>query len=285
MKKNKLIAVIICVALVALTLSLALTACNKVDPNDPKTIVVGASASPHAEILNAIKGKLKEQGYNLVVKVFDDYTTPNTALDEGSLNANYFQHTPYLNTFNNDYKTDLVAVAKIHYEPFGVYGKNVTATDYASQKTGRTILIPNDGSNRTRALYVLQDEGFITLKNDADPNENLTVEDIANDNGNKINPVLAESLAAQLDQQNDGALAVINGNYALQAGLNAKEDALGIENAQGDAAQLYANVIAVKKGHENDAKIKALVDALKSQEVIDFINKTYGGAVVPTFTL
>ena len=284
MKKTKLIAVIICVALVALTLSLALSACNKVDPNDPKTIVVGASASPHAEILNTIKGKLKEQGYDLVVKVFDDYITPNTALDEGSLNANYFQHTPYLNNFNDKYNTDLVAVEKIHYEPFCVYGKNVDKADYDSKKTGRTILIPNDGSNLTRALFVLQDEGFITLADDATPDKDLTVNDIKDTKGNTINPLEANLVSITLDESDDGTIAVINGNYALQDGRKI-ENALGVENAQGDAAQLYANVIAVKKGHENDAKIKALVDALKSQEVIDFINKTYGGAVVPTFTL
>ncbi len=284
MKKNKLIAVIICAVLVVLTLSLELTACDKADPNDPKTIVVGASASPHAEILNAIKGKLKEQGYNLVVKVFDDYVTPNTALDEGSLNANYFQHTPYLNTFNAQNNTDLVAVEKIHYEPFCVYGNNVTKEDYDQNKTGRTILIPNDGSNLTRALFVLQDEGFITLADDADPNKNLTVKDIKDTKNNTIKPLEANLVSLTLDESDAGTIAVINGNYALQDGRKI-ENALGIENAQGEAAQLYANVIAVKSGHENDAKIKALVDALKSQEVIDFINNTYGGAVVPSFTL
>ncbi len=284
MKKRKLIAVIICVALVALTLSLALTACNNADPKDPHTIVVGASASPHAEILNAIKGKLKEQGYNLVVKVFDDYLTPNAALDEGLLNANYFQHTPYLNTYNSQYETDLIAVAKIHYEPFAVYGKNVSEQSYSDQKTGRDILIPNDGSNLTRALFVLRDEGFITLPANADPNVNLTVQDIEAAKGNAIHAVEANLVALTLEESDNGTIAVINGNYAIQAGLDIK-NALGVENAQGEAAQLYANVIAVKHGHENDEKIIALVNALKSQEVIDFINENYEGAVVPSFVL
>lgn len=284
MKKNKLIAVIICVVLVVLTLSLALTACNKDDPKDPHTIIVGASASPHAEILNAIKGKLKEQGYKLVVKVFDDYITPNAALDEGLLNANYFQHTPYLNTYNAQYGTDLVAAAKIHYEPFCVYGKNVSKESYVAQKTGRNILIPNDGSNLTRALFVLRDEGFITLPANADPNTNLTVQDITDARGNTINAVEANLVALTLGESDNGTIAVINGNFAIQAGLDIK-NALGVENAQGEAAQLYANVIAVRKNHANEEKINVLISALKSQEVIDFINENYGGAVVPSFTL
>lgn len=283
MKKTKLIATII-VALLALVLPLALTACNSYDVNDPHTIVVGASASPHAEILNAVKAKLSEQGYKLVVKVFDDYVTPNTALDEGSLNANYFQHTPYLNTFNADYGTDLVAVGKIHYEPFSVYGKNVSKESFSSEKSGRTIIIPNDGSNLTRALFVLADEGYITLPQDADPEQNLTVQDIVDNKGNTISAVEANTVALHLEQSSNGTIAVINGNFALQAGLDFN-NALAVENAFGNAAQLYANVIAVKKGHENDDKIVALLNALRSQEVIDFINANYNGAVVPSFSL
>ena len=282
MKKTKLVAIIICVALVALTLSFALTACNTNQADDPNTIVVGASAYPHAEILRSIESKLNEKGYKLVVKVFEDYVTPNTALDEGSLNANYFQHTPYLETFNKDYKTDLVAVAKVHYEPFCVYGKGVTKEQFLSQKTGRTILIPNDGSNLTRALLVLRDEGYITLPDDASAERNLTVQDIVSTNGNTIRDIEASTLTIQLGESDNGTIAVINGNYAIEANYDLN-DALAIEKASGSAAQLYANVIAVKRGHENDPKTLALKEALLTQEVKDFISSTYKNAVIPVF--
>ncbi len=250
---------------------------------DPYTIVVGASQTPHAEILNEIKGDLAAYGYTLEVKVFDDYILPNTALDEGSLDANYFQHTPYLNTFNAEHGLDLVSAAKIHYEPFGVYGKGVTKEQYSTSKTGRTILIPNDGSNLARALYLLRDEGYITLKT-AEFTEALTTADIENSNGNDVRAVEAKSVAQLLEESDAGTIAVINGNYALQAGLKSA-DALAFENASGDAAQLYANIIAVRKGDETHPKIKALLTALKSQKVIDFINSTYNGAVKAVFTV
>lgn len=284
MKKAKLIACLIVVTIVALTLSLALVACNKKTESDPYTIVVGASQTPHSEILEVIKGTLGRFGYKLEIKVFDDYILPNTALEEGELDANFFQHTPYLETFNRDYGTDLVAVGKIHYEPFCIYGKNVSRESYGQSKTGRTILIPNDGSNLTRALFVLQDEGFITLEAGVSPSDTLTVEDIADSKGNTISPVDAPSVAAILAESANGTLAVVNGNYALQAGLSIS-DALAYENAEGEAASLYANVIAVKRGRENHSKTVALLSALRSQEVLDFINSTYNGAVRPVFTL
>ena len=246
-------------------------------------ITVGASQTPHAEILEEIKGDLKKQGYKLNIEVFDDYITPNTALDDGSLDANYFQHTPYLNTFNAEYKTHLVAVDKIHYEPFGVYGQNVTKEDYAATKTGRTILIPNDGSNLARALYLLQDEGYITLKS-TEFTESLTTEDIKDSKGNTVVDVEAQTVATQLRESKNGTIAVINGNYALQANLKAT-DALAFEDASGQAAQTYANVIAVKEGNENTEKTKALIAALKTQKVIDFINEEYDGAVQAVFTV
>lgn len=268
-------------ATAALTASLAVsvTACG----NSANTITVGASQTPHAEILNVIKEDLKAEGYRLKVKIFDDYITPNTALWEGSLDANYFQHTPYLNTFNAQYNTDLVAVDKIHYEPFGIYGKEVSPEDYDANKTGRTILIPNDGSNLARALYLLQDEGYIDLKN-AEFSEALTVNDIGDSKGNTVKPVDAPTVALLLAESANGTLAVVNGNYALQAGLKSA-DALAFENDTGDAAQLYANVIAVKRGNETNPKIQALLKALKSQKVIDFINSTYQNAVKAVFSL
>lgn len=279
----KKIVTLLLVTLLVLCVAFALVACDK-----SNTITVGASQTPHAEILEVIKDQLAKDGWKLEIKVFSDYVTPNTALDEGSLDANYFQHTPYLEQFNKDYNTNLVGVGKIHYEPFGLYGKDVTATQYKASdfaKTGRKILIPNDGSNLTRALFVLQDEGFITLRDGAKATETLTVNDIADKKGNTINPVEAESVTVLLDESQAGTLAVVNGNYALQAGLNASTDALAVENANGDAAQLYANIIAVKVGNENSEKTKALLAALFSQEVYDYINSHYNGAVLPVFTV
>lgn len=279
--KKLLIALLI--VLLTFTVAFALVGCDS-----SKTITVGASATPHAEILKVIKDNLAKDGWRLKIKKFDDFVTPNVALDEGSLDANYFQHTPYLEQFNRDYHTDLVGVGKIHYEPFGLYGKNVTKTQYsaASFKTaGRTILIPNDGSNLTRALFVLQNEGFITLKDGVKATDTLTVNDIADKKGNKVEPVDAPNVTAILEESADGTLAVVNGNYALQANLSVSDDALAVENAEGDVAQLYANIIAVKVGNENSEKTKALLAALYSQEVYDYINTTYNGAVLPVFTV
>lgn len=267
---------------VSCVLACSLVGCRTIDSDD--VIIVGASQTPHAEILRVVEDDIKAAGYTLEVRVFDDYVTPNTALEDGSVDANYFQHTPYLDTFNKDYKTHLSAVEKIHYEPFGVYGKNVTQEDFDTNKTGRTILVPNDGSNLTRALFVLEDEGYITLKAGVTVSDTLTVQDIADLKGNTVNPVQADTVAAQLQEQTDGTIAVINGNYALQAGLNVK-DALAVENAEGDAAQLYANVIAVKQGNENHPKIKALVSALKSEKVHRYITEHYNGAVLPVFSV
>lgn len=230
--------------------------------------------------MQTIKEDLAAEGWKLEIEVFDDYILPNTALENGELDANYFQHTPYLDTFNADYGTDLVAVDKIHYEPFAVYGKNVT--DYGENKTGRTILIPNDGSNLARALFVLRDEGYITLRDGVSASESLTVLDISDSKGNTVKPILAETVAAQLSESEDGTIAVINGNYALQAGLDVK-NALAVEDASGDAAQTYANIIAVKRGNEKSEKTVALLKALKTKKVFDFITNTYGGAVLPVF--
>lgn len=277
----KKIFIVLLAVLLVLATTFAFAGCDA-----SKTITVGASATPHAEILEIIKDKLAEDGWKLEIKVFDDYITPNTALDEGSLDANYFQHTPYLEQFNSDYNTDLVGVGKIHYEPFGLYGKNVTAEQYKKadfDKTGRTILIPNDGSNLTRALFVLQDEGFITLRSGASATETLSVQDIADSKGNKVNTIDAPTITAILQESDDGTLAVINGNYALQAGIT--DTVLALENAEGDAAQLYANIIAVKKGNEDTEKTRALLSALFSQEVYDYINATYGGSVLPVSTV
>lgn len=276
---KKFLVTLLC-AVLAIAFPFATSSCGK----DEKTIVVGASSTPHAQILEQVKDDLKKEGYTLQIRIMDDYVTPNIALEEGDLDANYFQHEPYLIDFNAEKSTNLVTAAKIHYEPLGVYGKGVTKADFAANKTGRTIIIPSDGSNCTRALFVLQDEGYITLKDGVSPSDSLSDQDIADKKGNTIALVEASTIPAQLKNAENGTIAVVNGNYALSSGLNIA-DALATENAEGPAAQLYANIIAVKKGKENDAKTLALVNALKTKKVYDYINAEFAGAVKPVFSL
>ena len=268
-------------ALFSLTFALSAASCGKDDTN---TIVVGASSTPHAIILEQVKDDLAEQGYTLEVRIMDDYVTPNTALENGDIDANYFQHTPYLDDFNKENNTHLSSVAKIHYEPFGVYGNNVTQASFDTEKSGRTILIPSDGSNCTRALFVLDAQGYIELDDGVTAHSSLTVQDVKNNNGNTLVPVEAAQLPAQLKNSNAGTIAVINGNYAIAANLKIS-DALATESATGEAAQLYANIIAVKIGNEDNAKIKALIEALQTEEIYNFIQSTFDGAVQPAFTL
>lgn len=243
-------------------------------------LVVGASATPHAEILEQVKGTLAAEGYDLQIKIFDDYVLPNTALADGELDANYFQHTPYLNSFNESNGTDLVAAASIHYEPFGIYGNGVT--DLSELADGATIIIPADDSNETRALLLLQQEGLIQLPDDASAAKGVTTLDIVDDGGYNITAVQADTVPSQLANSDEGTIAVINGNYALQAGLHSA-DALALEDAQGDAAQTYANIVAVRAGEENSEKTQALVKALQSDAVKQYITDTYNGAVVAIF--
>ena len=252
----------------ALCLS-ALTACGggsdtqtaEGGASDDKTIVVGASPTPHAEILNAAKDVLAEAGWTLEVVEFTDYVQPNTALVDGDLDANYFQHIPYLNNFNKENNADLVSVIEMHYEPFGIYpGKTATLEELA---TARPSLWPNDGSNETRALLLLQDAGLITLADGIDPTSDATVLDIVENPKNlNIQEIAAEQLPRSLA---DVDLAVINGNYALQADLNANEDSLITENPE--YAQVYINTVACRNGDENSEKIQALADALRSDTV------------------
>lgn len=276
---KKLFAKLIGAAL-ALALSFSFVSCGE----DKNTITVGASSSPHAEILEQIKDDLKAEGYTLKIKIMDDYVTPNVAVNEGSLDANYFQHTPYLDDFNANKGTNVAGVAKVHYEPMSIYGKNLSKEGFETTKTGRTILIPSDGSNCTRALILLREQGYIELKAGVSAADNLSDKDVEDAKGNTIKLVEAGTLPAQLNESKDGTIGVVNGNYALSAGLNAA-NALASENATGDAAQLYANIVAVKKGNEESAKIKALVKAILSKKVYDYINDTYGGAVKPVFTV
>ena len=249
-------------------------------PAEAVKIVVGASSTPHAEILEQVKAPLAEAGYELEIVVYDDYVLPNTALFDGDLDANYFQHTPYLNSFNASNNMDLVSAALIHYEPFGLYGNGVSAV--ADIAEGATIIIPADDSNETRALLLLEQEGLITLPEDATAEKGISHLDIVDDGGYNIQAVQADTVPAQLANSDEGTCAVVNGNYALQAGLNVA-DALAVEDASGEAAQYYANLIACRNGDENSEKITALVNALKTDAVKAFITETYNGAVQAIF--
>jgi D-methionine transport system substrate-binding protein len=245
-----------------------------------KTITVGASSTPHAEILEQVKDALAAEGYTLKIVVYDDYVLPNKALADGEIDANYFQHKPYLDNYNAENGTNLVSAAAIHYEPFGIYGNGVTSLK--DLKAGATIIIPADGSNETRALFLLQQEGLIKLPADADAEKGVTTLDVTDDGGYNIQAVQADTVPAQLGSSDKGTIAVINGNYALAAGLKIA-DALATEDASGTAAQTYANIIAVRSGDENSPKIQALIKALKTDAVKQYINDTYKGAVVAIF--
>ena len=208
---------------------------------------------------------------------FNEYVQPNLNVDSGELDANYFQHKPYMDEFNEENDTNLVAVAAIHYEPFGLYpGKTATVEELAD---GASIAIPNDGTNEARALLLLQQEGLITLSEDA--GLSATKVDIAE---NPKNLDIKEIEAAQLARSlSDVDMAVINGNYAIEAGLVVGTDAIATEDADSIAAETYANVVAVKAGNEENEAIKALVEALQSDEIKQFMEETYNGAVIPMF--
>jgi D-methionine transport system substrate-binding protein len=240
-------------------------------------ITVACSATPHGEILEEAKKLLADQGYDLEYTVFDDYVQPNNVVESGEFDANYFQHVNYLDSFNKEQGTHITIAenGKIHYEPFGIYpGTKKSLDDIAD---GDSIAIPNDTTNEARALLLLQQEGLIKLKDGA--GITATVNDIAENPHNlKIVEVEAAAVSKQLP---DVAFAVINGNYAMEAGLNVSKDALATESADGDAIQQYVNVIAVKEGNESLPKIKALTDVLHSDDIKNFINDKYQGAVVP----
>ena len=260
---------------IALTLlfALSLTACGK----KAETLKVGASVTPHAEILKVAKDELAKEGITLEIVEFTDYVLPNTSLESGDLDANYFQHKTYLDTFNAEHGTNLVSVAAIHYEPFGIYAGKTASIE--ALQDGATISVPNDGSNEARALLVLEAQGLIKLKEGV--GTTATVLDIA-ENPKNLNIIEMEAAQLAISLQ-DVDLAVINGNYALQAGLNAATDALATEDANSAAAQEYANILAVKAGNESDPRIAKLIAALESDAVRDYINNTYKGAVVPIF--
>ena len=241
--------------------------------DDDKTITVAASETPHSEILEAAKPILEEEGYDLEVTVFDDYVQPNEVVESGDFDANYFQHIPYLDNFNEEQGTHLVNAGGIHYEPFGIYPGTKSSLDDIAD--GDTIAVPNDTTNEARALLLLQDNGIIKLKDGA--GLEATVNDIEE---NPYNVEIVELAAEQVARvAEETSYIVLNGNYALQAGYSVSKDALAYETSDSEAAKTYVNVIAVKEGNENSDKIKALVDVLKSDEIKDFINEKYDGAI------
>ena len=242
-------------------------------------LVVGASSTPHAEILEAVRGELEALGYELEVTIFDDYVLPNLALADSEIDANYFQHEPYLLNFNAENGTDLVSAVAVHYEPMGIYGGQKASLDEIAE--GDSIAVPNDGTNEARALLLLEAEGLITLKEGIDAStETATILDIAE---NPLNLEIIEMSAQNIPHSlPDVAFGVINGNYALQAGLTGN-DALASESAESDAAQTYANILAVRAGEEGTEKTQALITALTSETCREYIEATYNGAVVPIF--
>ena len=268
---KKLLAVVLTGAFVVS----ALAGCGKSTSADDKVIKVAASATPHAEILEQAKPLLEAKGYDLQVTVFDDYVQPNNVVEGGDFDANYFQHIPYLESFNEEKGTHLVNAGGIHYEPFGIYPGTKASLDELAD--GDSIAVPNDTTNEARALLLLQDNGIITLKEGA--GLTATKNDIVE---NPYNVDIVELEAAQVPRVKDEvAFMVLNGNYALEAGFSVAKDAIAHEKADSEAAKTYVNVIAVKEGNENSDKIKALVEVLTSQEIKDYINNTYDGAVIP----
>ena len=240
------------------------------------TLKVGATPAPHAEVLEVVKGVLAEQGIVLEIVEFNDYIQPNLAVENGELDANYFQHITYMNEFNVSDKTHLVTAVAVHYEPFGLYaGKTASLAELAD---GAQIAVPNDTTNEARALLLLEQEGLIKLKEGA--GITATKADIAE---NPKNLDIVELEANQLPVRlADVDMAVINGNYAIDAGLKVA-DAVAIESADGTAAEAYANILTVKEGNESNEAIKALCAALTSDAVKKFMEDTYAGAVVPVF--
>lgn len=275
---------IISLALVAALGLFAFAGCGSKDAaegsaagsEDMVTVTVGATASPHAEILNALKETLAAEGVDLVVKEYTDYVMPNTAVENGELDANYFQHITYMNDFNEENGTHLVDAADVHYEPMGIYaGKS---SDLSAIPDGASIAVPNDTTNEARALQLLAAQGIITLPEDAD--QNVTAKDIVE---NPHNITLVELEAAAVPRAlEDSDFAVINGNYALAAGLTS-EDGLAFESDDSLGATMYVNVLAVKEGNENNEAIQKLAAALRSDECKQFIEETYNGMVKAVF--
>lgn len=274
---KKKIALILVLTLAVLSLAACGGGNNEPKENTDMTVLkVGASTVPHAEILEVVKPMLAEQGIDLQVTEYTDYVIPNTAVESHELNANYFQHKPYLDDFNAKNGTHLVSAVAVHYEPLGLYAGKTASLD--ALKDGATIAVPNDPTNEARALLLLEQEGIIKIKEGV--GLNATPNDIVE---NKLNIKFFEAEAAAVARSvQDVDMAIINGNYALEAGFKGTE-ALALEDASSEGAQTFANIVAVYEGDENKPGIQALIKALTSDEVRTFIEDTYEGSVVPVF--
>ncbi len=273
LKRRNIVSIAIILSLVIG--SAALTGCGGKDGDD-KTIKVGASPAPHAEILKEVESELEKDGYKLEVVEFQDYVQPNKALDAGDIDANYFQHKPYMDEFNAKQETELVSIGAIHYEPLGLYQGEKKSIDELAE--GDKIAVPNDTTNEARALLLLESEGLIKLKKDA--GLTATKQDVV-ENPKKLEIVELEA-AIIPRSMSSVAMGVINGNYALSAGIK-EETAITFESSDSAAAKTYANIIAVKKGNEDSEKSKALLKAMTSDKIKKFIEKKYGKAVEPVF--
>ncbi|AJG97340.1 MetQ/NlpA family ABC transporter substrate-binding protein [Clostridium beijerinckii] len=276
MKKKSILSVVL-----AGVVTLGLVGCGGTatsgskDSKNDKVIKIGVTPKPHEEIVNIAKPLLEKEGYTVEITEFNDYNQPNTAVEEGSLDANFFQHTPYLNEQNSSKGYHLVSVGAVHLEPMGLYSKKVKSLD--ELKDGATIAVPNDPSNEARALKLLAGKGLIKIKD----GELVTSKDITENPKNlKFNELEAAAVPRAID---DVDAAVINGNYAIEAKFNPAKDAIIIEDKASEAAKPYANIVVVKQGNENQEKIKALVKAMTSPEVKEFIEKEYNGSVIPVF--
>lgn len=280
MKKTRILSVALTAALIVGTLagcgssSTGNDGSAAADSGSTTTLTVGASLTPHAEILEQAKPILAEEGIDLEIVEIEDTVTPNTGLAEGSLDANYFQHQPFLDDFNAENGTDLISAGSIHYEPFGIYAGKTTSLDELPD--GAIVAVPNNVTNEARALLLLEQEGVIKLKDDV--GIKATVADIVENPKNiEFKEIAPEQLVRSLP---DVDVAVINGNYAIEGGISVK-DALATESDQGVAAQTYANIIAIRSEDKDNEAIKKLVEVLQSDEIKQFINDNYDGAVVP----
>ena len=234
-------------------------------------LIVGATPEPHAAMLAQVVPLLEKEGVSLEIREFTDYVTPNLSLEDGSLDANFFQHKPYLDSFNAEKGTKLVSVASIHLEPMGVYSKRIKSLD--ELKDGDVVTIPNDPSNGSRALRILEKEGIIKLSEGS----LVSPQDITqNDRNLSFKEVDAPQLTRTLD---DATISIINTNFALLANLNPLKDAIAIE----DKESPYSNILVVKEGKENDENVQKLIKALKSDVIKKYINEQYKGAIIPSF--
>lgn len=276
-------------AILLFTLALILVACGSEDGDENgtnsdsngdtetevKKLVVGASNTPHAVILEKVQPILKEQGVDLVIEEYTDFVLPNTDLADGEIDANYFQHIPYLESFTKDHGLDLVNAGGIHIEPIGVYSKKYASLEELPE--GATILMSNSVADHGRVLAMLEGQGLITLADDIDKTKAEVKDIVENPNNIQFDANYEAALLPQLYNNDEGDAVLINSNYAIDAGLNPLEDSIAIE----DSDSPYVNIVAVRAGDEDKEEIKALIDVLQSKEIQDFILEEWGGSVVP----